>query len=216
MSHLAEFTIPPESFPFGETLLEMPDIETEVDQIIPAGEAALPFFWVRGSEPEEFMTAAEQEPDVIQTYKLESVGQTALYRAEWQPGTEVTDGLTQLNITIVEAVGTADSWRFEIRVESRSELRLFQDIFQIEDGEIELVRMHDLQTTIERTEESITKKQREALQTAFENGYFEFPRRTTLTEISADFDISARALSERIRRGTKNLVESELVDGDDG
>lgn len=215
MSYVAEFTVPPESFPFGETLVRMPHIEIELDQIIPAGESVLPFFWVRGCEPEEFMAVAETETDVIRTHKLERVEHTALYRAEWQPGTEIIDRLRQLSMTIVEVIGTAESWRFEVRVEDRSELRLFQDIFQADEGEIELVRIHDLRTTIQNEDDPVTEDQRKALISAYENGYFDSPREATLADLSTDFDISSRALSERVRRGTKNLIHSEVIASDE-
>jgi hypothetical protein len=61
MSHVAEFTIPAETFPFGEILTEMPDIEIELDQIIPTDESALLFFWVRGCDSEEFTSSMAME-----------------------------------------------------------------------------------------------------------------------------------------------------------
>lgn len=46
MSFVAEFTMPPEALPFGETLKENPGTEIEVERIVPTQESALPFFWV--------------------------------------------------------------------------------------------------------------------------------------------------------------------------
>lgn len=216
MSYVAEFTIPPKAFPFGETLLAMPDIEIEVDQIIPVGESAFPFFWVRGCEPEEFMAAAEQESAVRETRKLESVEHTALYRAEWIPDASVIQGLTSLDVTVVTGVGTADNWRFEVRMEDRGEFQSFRDIFEARGTQFDLLRIYNLEDTLAEDENGITEDQREALLTAYEDGYFDLPRETTLDEIGTQFDISSRAVSERLRRGTRNLIQSELMQGING
>ena len=215
MSYIAEFKIPPESFPFGQTLLEMQDIEIEIDQILPAGESALPFFWVHGCNPEEFMAAAEDEPDVEETRKLESVAHTALYRAEWKPDAKVINELITSEITLIRANGTADGWQFEVRMTDRAEFGRLWNVFQAANTKVDLIRIYDLSDQLKRKDESVTADQREALVAAYKDGYFEHPRETSLDELSEQFDISSRAVSERIRRGTRNLVRETLLSPED-
>lgn len=119
MNTVAEFTVPPEPFPFGITLAETPTVEIEVDRTVPTEESVLLFFWVRGCDPEVFIRYAEREPEVRDTRTLEAIDRGALFRAEWTPNASIIDGLRELNATIVEAIGTAERWRFEIRTESR-------------------------------------------------------------------------------------------------
>lgn len=59
----------------------------------------------------------------------------------------------------------------------------------------------------------ITEEQREALLMAFERGYFEEPRETSLEELATELDVSASAVGARLRRGMKSLVRSSLVAG---
>jgi len=54
----------------------------------------------------------------------------------------------------------------------------------------------------------LTDRQREALVTAHEKGYFEIPRTASLDEIAAELGISASSLSERLRRAQTHLVET--------
>ncbi|WP_255681438.1 helix-turn-helix domain-containing protein [Natrinema sp. SYSU A 869] len=62
----------------------------------------------------------------------------------------------------------------------------------------------------------VTPEQREALLLALERGYFDTPRKVTLTELAEEFDISSQALSDRIRRGVKEvLVKSLAATGDE-
>lgn len=211
MSYVAEFTIPPESFPFGKTLVKMPDIEIRVDQIIPTDESALPFFWVSGCEPDEFMEYAENESEVAETRLLEQVEHVALFRAEWRPNADVIRGLKELDVTIVEAVGTAEHWRFEVRTEDRQTFAAFQETFEAKGIPITLDRLYNLEELINGEHRNLSPKQRETLLTAQQQGYFEKPRQITQDELAEQFGISRRAVSERLRRGVNNLISSTLL-----
>jgi len=210
-SYVAEFTIPAESFPFGKTLVKMTDVEIEVDQIIPTDESALPFFWVRGCDPEAFMQHAEAEPEVVETKLLEVVEQVALFRAEWRPDSAVIEGIKALDMTIVEAVGTAAHWRFEVRTQDREAFVGFQDIFQEQGIPIELSRLYDLDELIHGQHRTLSSKQRRALLAACQEGYYQKPREVTQENLADRFDISRRALSDRLRRGTRNLISESLL-----
>lgn len=211
MSYVAEFTIPPTEFPFGKTLVRMPDIEITVDQIIPTDESALPFFWVSGCEPDEFMQHAEDESEVVETQLLEEVEHLALFRAEWRPNADLISGLKELDVTIVEAVGTAEHWRFEIRTQDRETFTAFRETFEEQDISISLERLYSLDELIDGDHRRLSPKQRETLLTAHRNGYFEKPRRVTQDELAEQFGISRRAVSDRLRRGIDNLVSSTLL-----
>lgn len=141
MSLVAEFTIPPEALPFGDTLVDKRAVRIEVKRIVPTHESALPFFWVWGSDPEQFMAAAEREPDVTDTRLLERVEDGALFRAEWSPNAAVINGLEQLEATIVESEGTAERWRFEVRAEDRDTFARLQRVFREEGIPVSLDRL---------------------------------------------------------------------------
>ena len=54
---------------------------------------------------------------------------------------------------------------------------------------------------------SVTEKQREIVQAAVEQGYYETPRQTSLGDLAEEFDVSRSALSQRLA-----AVESKLVE----
>lgn len=211
MSLVAEFTIPPQVLPFGNTLAEMADVRIEVERIVPTRESALPFFWVWGCEPEEFMDRAEGEPEVANVRLLERVDDGALFRASWTPNAEIIQGLKQLDATIVESVGSGDHWRFEVRAQSREPFVRFQEIFEDQEVPITLTRLYDLEEVVEGKHRDLTPEQRETLITAYQRGYFDTPRQTTQEELGEYFGISHRAVSERLRRGTRNLIAATLL-----
>lgn len=211
MSFVAEFTIPPEALPFGETLVANPDMRIEVERIVPTNETALPFFWVWGSEPRLFMDAAEKEPDVQETRVLERVEDGALFRAEWAPNAELLWGMERLDATILASEGTAEQWRFEVRAQDRDTFIKFQEIFHDQDVPISLVRLYDLAELVDGDRHTLTPDQRETLITAYREGYFDSPRDVTQQELGDRFDVSHRAISDRLRRGVRNLIAAALL-----
>lgn len=210
MSYVAEFTIPPKEFPFGHTLEQMPDVEISIDQIIPTDESALPFFWVNGCKPDEFMAAAENEENVVDTTLLEEVDHVALFRAAWKPNAEVVEGLKELDMTIIEAVGSAEHWRFEIRSEDHTVFAAFQEMFESQNISIELTRLYNLEDVMNGDDNELTEKQRETLLTAHQAGYFKKPREITQDGLAEQFEVSRRSISERLRRGIDNLISATI------
>jgi hypothetical protein len=57
----------------------------------------------------------------------------------------------------------------------------------------------------------LTDRQREALVRAHELGYFDIPRSASLDDVADDLDITASALSERLRRAQSALVETTVA-----
>lgn len=211
MATVAEFTIPPEALPFGDTLTKQPSMRIEVERIVPTVESALPFFWVWGAEPEVFMEAAEDEPDVTETRLLESVDDGALFRAEWSPDAELVRGLKELGATILESEGTSERWRFEVRAQDREKLNEFQKVFQEQGISITLTHIYDLAELVEGDHRTLTQDQRDTLIAAYKDGYYDKPRKVTQEELGEHFGVSHRAISERLRRGTKNLISTTLL-----
>lgn len=211
MSSVAEFTIPSEVLPFGDTLAANDDIWIEVERIVPTQDTALPFFWVWGDKPERFMDAAEKEPHVSDTELLDTTENGALFRAKWSPNSEIIRGIRQMEPTIIESEGTAERWRFEIRAQDRDAFNEFQRIFQEQDIPVNLVRLYDLSEVVKGEQHSLTQQQRETLIRAYREGYFEKPRQITQEELGEQFDISSRAVSDRLQRGVRNLVASTLL-----
>jgi predicted DNA binding protein len=60
----------------------------------------------------------------------------------------------------------------------------------------------------------LTDRQREALVTAHEMGYFEVPRRASLADVAAELGVGTSALSERLRRAHAHLVATVVRHSD--
>ncbi len=52
----------------------------------------------------------------------------------------------------------------------------------------------------------LTQRQPNIIQQAFENGYYDYPKKTTIKELSKLFDISPSTLGEILQRGEKKVI----------
>ena len=57
----------------------------------------------------------------------------------------------------------------------------------------------------------MTKKQEKVLWIALKMGFFEFPRKIHMRELSEKLGISMSNLSEILRRGLRRLVEAHFI-----
>lgn len=58
--------------------------------------------------------------------------------------------------------------------------------------------------------ESLTSRQREVLQVAFERGYYDVPRRASTAELAAELDLDDSSVSEHLQRAERNLIAAVL------
>ena len=211
MSLVAEFTIPAESLPGGDALRARIDLRIELERIVPTQEAALPFFWIWGADPDEFLAEFEAEPEIRDLRVLDRVEDGALIRAEWAPDTAMITALEQFDATILEAVGSGDEWWFQIRAGDRQRFTEFQQIFTDHGIPVHLDRLYNFAEMVEDGQYSLTPKQRETLIEAFRRGYFEEPRESSQEDLGEQFGVSGRAIAKRLRLGTRNLIASTLM-----
>lgn len=212
MSIVAEFTIEAEQFLLGRVLRAGGEMNIEIERVVPASKRVMPYVWVSGGDRTAFEEAVRATDEVRELLHLDTIGSRSLYRIGWDETVEsLIYGMVETNATILEAHGR-DNWLFRIRFNDHESLSAFSEYCQIHDIRLNVRRVHNL-TANELNDDpfELTDEQREALELALEKGYFEVPRRATLSDLAADLDVSQQAVSERLRRGTHKVMK-ELVD----
>jgi len=211
MATVAEFTLRSQEFPLGTVFAELPDITVQLERIIPDANGVVPYFWVRGSETDTIVEQFSAHPGVKDIQFVDSADGEHLMRCQWVSDHDnVLDALIDPEVVLLSAVGTDDRWTFEIRGESREAIATFQNYCHEHEIPITLTELHALQPL--EAQHELTEKQREALILAFERGYFESPRETTLQEVADELDITQQSLSSRLRRGNRRLIEEALIE----
>lgn len=74
--------------------------------------------------------------------------------------------------------------------------------------ELETVSADDRPFPFEAPVPSLSRRQRQVFTMAFERGYYELPRETTMVEIADDLGIDRRTVEEHRRRAERKLLES--------
>ena len=63
-------------------------------------------------------------------------------------------------------------------------------------------------------DDGLTAKQEMMLEVAHEHGYWAVPRGASLEDLANEMDLSAQAVSERLRRATKVLMDQRFAERD--
>lgn len=209
-----EFSVPADAVVLGETLPKFPGLTVELEQLVPTRHSPMPFLWTSSAEGlSAFGEAAAEDPSVEEITRLSTLEEGVLYQVRWAAADEGLLGrLSSGDEAILQARGRGDEWTLKIRVNSREELADFRAFCGRRDIPFHVIRIYDL-TKPKIGEYDVSEKQRAALLTALELGYFNIPRDASLREVADSLGISPRAASERLRRGHTNLVSNTLTVG---
>lgn len=212
MSLFGEFQVPAHAFALHETLTALPDTRIEVERVVATDTLLTPYFWVSAVDFEAFETAVAADQSVQGLRQLDTFEETTLYRAEWTDNIEsLVYASTQIGAVILDAIGTVDCWTLQMRFDSHDQLRAFQQHCTATGVEFELLRLHELSQPMSGEQYGLTERQYDALRTAWELGYFETPKESTLDTVADSLDITQQSLSNLLRRGHHSLIGSTLM-----
>ncbi|MFB6163620.1 MAG: helix-turn-helix domain-containing protein [Haloarculaceae archaeon] len=210
-----EFAVPSETLVLDDALEAFPDVVVEYERVVPTQHNPMPFVWATNGHQSGFTEAVAADPNVERIHRTTEFEDGALYRIEWE--TTDSDLLrwcanNRDDTAVLEAQGQDGEWSMKIRFPGRGRLSEFRTYCDEHGIDMRVVRVYDLaQPKIGQY--NITAKQRDALLRALEMGHFEIPRAATLEEVADSLGISARSVSERLRRGQTNLISNSLTIG---
>lgn len=211
MATVVEFSSPVDEFPLGSVFETLPAVTVELERLVPHESLIVPYFWVRGAEAEDVEAAFDAHAGFVSVDLVDGVGDEYLMRAEWVGEYfGILTALAQANLVVLSGIGRKDGWRFEVRGEDREAISEFRTTCQDHEIDIEITAVHAL-TPVQNGSYDLTDAQREALVLAYERGYFDSPRETTLEEIADELGITQQSVSSRLRRGHRRLVAATLI-----
>lgn len=211
MSVIAEFSIPAEDFVLGRALRETEGLAVELEKMIPTGNATIPYFWVTGEGNEAFDRVLEREPELTSFKVVDEIDDRVLYRAKWDTSRNTfVQAIDEHDAVLQEAGGDAEAWEFQLRFPDSHQLPEFHTACQDRGIDLRVESLYNpIEPNVVHTRE-LTEAQRNLIEHAYDAGYFEVPRRTTLVEIAEELDISDQSVNERLRRGLSGLIGATL------
>ena len=138
-----------------------------------------------------------------------SIGET-LYQIQLsEPGREncIVPLLGEYGGELVEGKRSGDQWFIHLRFPDRTSLQDFIDDYRSRPRISICVKKLGRKSVSDGDADGLTQAQYEALRVAYERGYFEIPRSTSLTLLSEELGVSDNAVSERLRRAQSTLCE---------
>lgn len=219
MSTIAKLTLPAEEFALSSTLDRIPTLEAEVERVVAhEPDTVMPYVWFGRTETdlEELDDALQADSSVDSVELLTDLGDERLYRMNWvEDVTLVVHALTEEEATILDASGEGNRWRLRILFPERDALSRTYDFAEAEGLTIDVEKIHELDEA-RGGRYGLTDAQYETLVQALEHGYYQIPREVDMEELATELDISHQALSERLRRAHRRLVEEAISIGPDG
>ena len=212
MSVILEFTIAPEDFRLGQVLSGVPEMQFEIERIVPTGNMVMPFIWVTGETHTAFEESVQTNPAVKELLVLDKLDDSVLYRVEWNESpTDLINAIANAEATILQARGDGD-WVFQVRFNDHDRLSQFHNYIIDQGMPLHIDRTYTLSEATDRGHRfNLTPDQREALLLALQQGYFATPREASLDELADEFGITRQALSKRIRQGNEKVLRGTLL-----
>lgn len=203
------------------TLEKLPDLRVHV--LREAGtdpEHPTSLFMFSGIGLEDIESTLEEDPSVSSTYAMPNYEGRHVFGIEFSDDTELLAPLvTEQHGFSIEAKradpgsgisGWWERWLFP----SRAGLNDVWESARERGFEFQILSINDFHSEGSANTGALTDEQRETLLFAYDRGYFEEPRNTSLEELAEEMDLSSTAVGGRIRRGINSLVRATVVEGE--
>lgn len=203
--------LPHEALALAETFATVPCLEVEAERIAAhSTEWTMPCLWVRGTDLGAAEVSLDADPTVATVVETERFDGEAYYHVEWAAGVQDRiDAYLDKEASIIRATADADGWELEIRFAGRDQFEAFREHLDAQ-GHSFALRSLSESGSQRGSAGALTPDQREVLEAALAQGYFQVPREVTTRELADELDRSHQTVSELLRRGTENLVAATL------
>jgi predicted DNA binding protein len=212
MSVIAHLRVPADSFELGRILDIGGGTSVELENFVPIGERAVPFFSVHGSVRGTFETEVQNHPSVSRVREISAHEDKVLYALDWEVSRDLFfQGLYETDAHLLSGTGGPETWEFELRFPTHEALAEFQEYCSDATIPLEVGRIYNPTRPDSGPFYGLTPPQRDTLVRAVEGGYYSIPREMSTKDLAEEFDISDQAVTERLRRAISTLVDNSLV-----
>ncbi|AEH35388.1 helix-turn-helix domain-containing protein [Halopiger xanaduensis] len=216
MSTIAKLAIPAAEFALRHTLEESGDVDVEIERVVAYDpDHVMPYVWFSGDESTLSVVAdrLEADPSVEAFELLTDLDDERLYRMNWVDDVTVMIRLlTEEKATVLDAWVEGTQWQFRVLFPERESLSNVYEFATDEGISVSIQKIHRVEED-RHNRYDLTDAQYETLVAALERGYYEIPRDMDMEHLSNELGVSHQALSERLRRAHRTLVEEVVSIG---
>lgn len=212
MAVIAHLRISADSFELGQIIELEANERVELENMVPMGEKAVPFFSVSDDVGKSFEEHIRNHPAVDNIVEVTRHETERLYSIDWNVSRDVFfQGIIDLQGQLLSGTGTTETWEFEVRFLTHEKLGEFQNHCLNAHVPLEVGRIYNPVRPGTSMWYGVTGPQREALMCAVEGGYYSIPRQMSTQELADELGISDQATTERLRRAIETLTRNTLI-----
>ncbi|GGM45205.1 helix-turn-helix domain-containing protein [Haloarcula argentinensis] len=194
-----------------EAIESSPDVTVRPEQMVSDGTSRFLVIEAAGETLDQFETALARDSTVCDLIVLDWTETNRVYRVEVaESAVWVMPSLVRAGGRALDIEATGGQWLVHAQFRSRAALSQFRSECAERNITFRLDRLYWTSGEANAGACGLTADQQVALETAHREGYFDVPRGISQAELADKLDISPSAMSQRIRRGMDQVVESEL------
>lgn len=187
------------------------DIEVVTQGTTDPGSSEFPFL-VDYDDRVGLERAMDSDPTVDEYELVEWSGGTGIYYIEHTSETKlISTAVSDANGFLIHTESERNGWLVRLLLPDRAALRDVWEHAASHEMRLDIVEIHDNETTDSGPSYGLTDEQRTTLLIAYEEGYFVEPREMSLDELADELGLSSTAVSGRLRRGMRNLVAATIA-----
>lgn len=211
MSVIVELEVAAESFELGRVLAVPGRSAIDLEDMVPLGEQVVPLFWLHETRPSEFVEVVESHEAVENVTALEETREQTLYALQWDASRDrLFETVSEQNGFLLSGAGREETWTLQIHFPDHENISQFSEQCAERDISFDVEALYkptrpDLQSRC-----GLTEVQHETLLLAVDRGYYDIPREVSTQELADELDVSDQAVTERLRRAVRTLVNNTL------
>ena len=173
------------------------------------------FFWVEAPDFDVVEAALAADHTVDEHTVVSETPDRRTYRITYSDrATLISPVITEMDGLMLDSRSHSDGWVVELRLPDHNTLYRLGERADEMDIQFNVLEIHQDDPDAATSEFALTEPQIEALVSAYEHGYYDEPRETSLEELGSILGISRTAVSGRLKRASSRLIE-ERLDYDD-
>jgi predicted DNA binding protein len=199
------------------TIERCPEMTIELEsQLIGTEGSYVLLFHIQGKNFEAFETALGEDPTVSDVTLVITTSTYRIYRTHLV-STEylVLTTAVEMGIRLIEAVSGEGGWRVVLELPNMEALKQFRSYCTEKGISATIRKLHRIEEGSVQLEFGLTPSQHEAITAAYDAGYFNQPRDTSLQGVADRLGVSSSSAGGRLRRGLRTLVGETLYDHPD-
>jgi len=214
MGKVVELTIPTAQFALSDTFDRVPNATAETVPVAAHGnQGSMPFLSVVSSDTKRLTDAIRTDETTEEVIPLSGSNERQLYQISWRAPVQVILGVfLQSTGSLLSARGTADRWQLQVLFPDHDSVSVICENWREHGIDPSIQRVVTVAGKFGFAELQLSQCQHDTLLTAYEMDYYDVPRGVTLEGVADELQVSHQALSERLRRGHRNLIQTTLCE----